>query len=61
MKLKLVRVEKNLTQKDLSKLSGIATKTIIKIEKGDISHITFGTLKKIADAVGVEFEKLFLY
>ena len=51
-KIKFLRKEKGMTQKQLSELSGVQVKTIQRYEYG--SHEpTQKTLKKIADAISV--------
>lgn len=60
MNVKLERIKKGLTQKEFAKLVGTSNVTIVKIEKGNIDGISFGTLKKIANVLDCTFEKLFL-
>lgn len=58
-KLKEIRESKNLTQRDLEKISGITHQQISNIETG-VSHPTIPTLLTISDALGVEMEKLYI-
>ena len=51
-KLRKIRKEKGLTQKELGSLCGIAEPTIRRYESGNL-HPKFETRKKIADALGV--------
>ncbi len=60
MNVKIARIKKNLTQKELAKLVGISNVTIVKIEKGDFDNIKFGTLKKISEVLNSTVEELFL-
>ena len=57
---KLSRIRLGLTQKQLGFKVGVSNVTIVKIEKGDIDNVKFGTLKKIAAALGSTVEALFL-
>lgn len=58
MTLKLERVKRNLTQKELQELSGVSRVTIRKIEKGLIENVTLSTYKKLAQALGIPVEEL---
>lgn len=49
------RIMRNLTQKDLSRLSGIDQSNISKIESGDSSP-SLKTMKKLADAMDMELK-----
>lgn len=57
--LKAWRANKNLTQTELSKLSGVSTVTISKVESGDCS-ITVETLKKLLSALEIDFADIIL-
>ncbi|MCL2099414.1 MAG: helix-turn-helix domain-containing protein [Oscillospiraceae bacterium] len=46
-----VRIEKNMTQKELAQLTGIKQSNISRIENGNCSP-TIATLQQIADGVG---------
>ena len=52
-RIRICRKEKNLTQKQLGELSGIAEPTIRRYELGKLNPKP-KTIKKIADALGVE-------
>lgn len=58
MTLKLERVKRNLTQKELQELSGVSRVTIRKIEKGLIENVTLSTYKKLAQALEIPVEEL---
>lgn len=58
MTLKLERVKRDLTQKDLQELSGVSRVTIRKIEKGLIENVTLSTYKKLAQALEIPVEEL---
>lgn len=60
MNVKIARIKKGLTQRELAKLVGTSNVTIIKIEKGDIDGISFGLLKKLAAALDSTVQELFL-
>ena len=51
--LKIARLRQNLTQDDVSRLTGSTTQYISKVEKGQ-QNPTFSVLRKIAHAVGQE-------
>jgi len=58
MPLKVERVKKNLTQKDLQELTGISRPTIQKIEKGNTDVVALGVYKKLAQALEIPIEQL---
>ena len=60
MKTKIARITKGLSQKKLAELVGISNVTVVKIEKGIIDNIKFGTLKKIAIILDSTVSELFL-
>lgn len=55
-KIRKLRKDKNLTQKDLSKLTGISRVTLGKCERGDIGNISLKTLDLILFHLGYEME-----
>ena len=63
-RIKSARESKNITQKDLVKLSGIPTKSvnekmiISRLEHGNIKSITLGRIISIAKCLGVTVEYL---
>lgn len=58
MKLKLARIEKNLTQQDLADLVDVTRQTIGLIEKGDYNP-TLNLCIKIAKALDRTLDPLF--
>ncbi len=60
MNVKIKRITQGLNQKEFSKLVGISNVTLVKIEKGNIDNVRFGTLKKLAAALNSTVEELFL-
>lgn len=58
-KIEEARKKQGLTQNQLSEKSGISRTIISGLERGRISVTTTGTLKKIADALGVKIEDIF--
>ncbi|MFR5263985.1 helix-turn-helix transcriptional regulator [Clostridium sp.] len=59
MKVKLLRISKHITQKELAKMVGISPATLVRIEKDRIDQIRVGTLKKVAEALGTTVKELF--
>lgn len=60
MSVKIRRIMKKLTQKELAEIVGISNVTLVKIEKGNFDNVKFGTLKKIAELLDSSIEELFL-
>lgn len=58
MLLKIERVKRNLSQKQLSKMSGVGLNIISKIETGKIDNVTFGYIRKLAKALDIPVEEL---
>lgn len=58
LNLKIARIKKGLTQKQLAEIVGSSPATINKIEKGK-ADIRVGTLKKIAKALDISIAELF--
>lgn len=58
MKLKLARVERNLSQQELADLVDVTRQTIGLIEKGDYNP-TLNLCLKIAKALGKSLDQLF--
>ena len=58
--LELIRKERNLTRKDLEKLSGVSQFTIQALEEGryDIDNIKLSTLLALASALHIKAKKL---
>ncbi len=59
MNVKIKRIIKKLTQKELAQLVGTSNVTIVKIEKGNIDNVKFGTLKKVAEVLETTVQELF--
>lgn len=56
--VKKYRKKLGISQDKLSKLSNVTYNTIIKIESGATYNPPVGTLKQIADALGVSIDDL---
>ena len=52
------RTKLGLTQAALAEKANLSTNHIVNIEKGKSPHVGFGTLMKVADALGVTCEYL---
>ena len=57
LKIKLERMKRNLSQEELSFLSGLSKNAIGKIERAEVSP-TIESLEKIANAFGMDFAQL---
>ena len=53
--IKVLRKEKNWSQDDLEKYSGITKRTISKIENGFVDEVGIKKVEIILDLLGVEF------
>ena len=51
-----LRKNKNLTQKDLAKLSGTSQPAIARLESGTYKNISLSFIRKVAKALGTEPE-----
>lgn len=58
-KVKQLREQKHMTQDELSKASGVGRITISRIETGELTNTTVGTVKKLAAGLGVSEGELF--
>ena len=56
-KIRTARTESDLLQRELAKMAGVPVRTIGRIERGEVD-VRLGTLKKIADALGVALHDL---
>lgn len=56
--IKRLRLQKDLSQDKLARLSDIAFATLTKIESGETPNPTIDTVKKIAIALGVSIDEL---
>lgn len=59
MNLKIERIKRGMSQVELSKISGVSIPIIIKIEKGDIDHVTLTSLRRISEVLNVSMSYLF--
>ena len=62
--LKKMREERDLSQNDIFKATGIDRNYVSRIERGEIKYPKLGKIKKIANALGVtldEFINLAVY
>ena len=57
LKIKLERMKRNLSQEELSFLSGLSKNAIGKIERAEVSP-TIESLEKIANAFNMDFAQL---
>lgn len=57
LKIQELRKEKGMTQEDLAEKTGLSTRTIQRIESGEVDPRSF-TLNQIAEALGVELSEL---
>jgi len=57
-RLKTLRVEKQLTQEELAKMTGLSTSFISSLERG-VDAPSFESLESIAKALGVPVKDLF--
>lgn len=57
-KLKELRKDRLLSQRDLARLANVSPATILKIEQGNAKRPHPGTLRKLADALEVEPKEL---
>ncbi|WP_283683422.1 helix-turn-helix transcriptional regulator [Parablautia sp. Marseille-Q6255] len=58
-KIKQFRNEKNISQEELARLSGVSRAIISGLESGSIKTTTTSTLSKIAEALGKKVSDLF--
>lgn len=58
-KIKEKRKERNMTQDQLSKKSGISRSTIASLESGKATVTSTATIKKIASALGCSVSDIF--
>lgn len=58
MSLRYERFKRRMTQRELSKISGVGLNVISKIETGKIDNVTFSHIRKIANALNVPVEEI---
>ena len=56
--LKKLRKSKNISQGNLSKMSGLSLNTIVSIETGINTNPTLDTIAKISDTLDIRIEEL---
>lgn len=59
MNLKLERIRKGLSQKQLARLAGVCQNTLVKLERDEIDSVRVDTLRKIANVLGMSIVELF--
>ena len=57
-RIKIVRMKAGITQNDLANTSNISVAALSKIERGEV-YPTIDTVAKIANALNLNFEKIF--
>lgn len=57
-RIRSLRVEKGLKQKDLAKMAGVAPNTLSRIEQGKFNP-SLKTLSKLADALGINLSDFY--
>lgn len=57
--LKIARIQRNMTQKELCSIVGIGVNTLVKLEKGDYSTLKYPTMLKLSKALGKNLNELF--
>lgn len=60
-RVKEIREEKNMTQEELEKKSGISRQTISAIENGKAINVKSGTLIALADALETTVDAIFFH
>ena len=58
-KIREIRKQKEMTQDELAKASGVSRVTIIGLESGKFTNTTTDTLLRLAKALGVTVDALF--
>lgn len=59
MNIKIARIKKSLTQKQLCELIGIGINSLVKLEKGDFSTLRYPVMKKISEILETSIQELF--
>lgn len=57
-RIKIIRERKGLSQRELSRLSGVRAATLSQLESGKRQDVTTETGKKLARALGVSLDYL---
>ena len=58
--IRQTRVDKNLSQTELGRRTGIYREYISRIETNDLPNPTVETIKKITDALGISLSEIFV-
>ena len=56
--IRFYRAERDWTQQRLAEEAGIAATSVVRLEKGEIARPRVSTLKKLADALGIDAREL---
>ena len=59
MNIKIARIKKGLTQKELRELVKIAPKTLINIERGNFNNVTYSQMLRFSKALETSVQELF--
>ena len=59
MKVKLERVKYQMTQEEVCKKAKISRATLVKVEKGDFSPLTYKKMISLAKVLGCDAKSLF--
>jgi len=59
-KIKEIREKRNMSQAELSRISGVSRPTIIRLESSTDVVVNSKTLEQLANALGVSIKSLFL-
>lgn len=57
-RLKLIREQNEITQHELSKMSGVSYSTLTKLETGIIKNPSFQVISKISKALDIKLDDL---
>lgn len=57
--LKIARIQKNMTQKELCNAVGIGVNTLVKLEKGDYSTLKYPTMLRLSKVLDKKINELF--
>lgn len=57
-KLKQIRKDREITQQDLSKMSGVSYSTLTKLESGVIKNPSFSVIIRITKALDIKVDDL---
>lgn len=60
-RIKKIRLDKNISQEQLSQISGVTRTVIAQLESGKKKNITSDTMLKISKALDEPVEKIFLF